>query len=76
MISTASNVILVDAQEPTDTRMASITWTLLSGLKAKNLDDVVSIIAIVLLWPTLLVHAMKKISVDNYLKKKKKTSCF
>lgn len=40
MISTTSNVILVDAQEPTDNSMASITWTLLSGLKAKNLDDV------------------------------------
>lgn len=59
MISTTSNVILVDAQEPTDNSMASITWTLLSGLKAKNLDDVVSSIAIVLLWPGLLVQAMK-----------------
>ncbi|XP_072264322.1 probable cation-transporting ATPase 13A4, partial [Pyxicephalus adspersus] len=40
MISEGSNVIQVDAQEPTETSMASITWTVLRGVKPKNLDDV------------------------------------
>ncbi|KAM5163820.1 putative cation-transporting ATPase 13A4 [Mantella aurantiaca] len=40
MISEGSDVILVDAKEPTETSLASINWTLLPGLKTKNFDDV------------------------------------
>ncbi|XP_018422483.1 PREDICTED: probable cation-transporting ATPase 13A4 [Nanorana parkeri] len=40
MISEGSNVILVDAMEPNETNLASITWTLLPGLKTKRFDDV------------------------------------
>ncbi|XP_068137267.1 probable cation-transporting ATPase 13A4 [Hyperolius riggenbachi] len=40
MIREGSNIILVDAKEPTETSLASITWTSVQSLKSKNFDDV------------------------------------
>ncbi|KAM3931813.1 putative cation-transporting ATPase 13A4 [Leptodactylus fuscus] len=40
MISENSNVILVDAKEPTISSMASITWTLVEGVKRKSFEEV------------------------------------
>ncbi|XP_075058370.1 putative cation-transporting ATPase 13A4 [Mixophyes fleayi] len=40
MISEGSNVILVEASEPSDSSLASITWTLEHGVKPKSFEDV------------------------------------
>ncbi|KAG9493960.1 hypothetical protein GDO78_001695 [Eleutherodactylus coqui] len=40
MISESSTVILVDAKEPTDSRLASITWTVVEGMKMKSFEEV------------------------------------
>ncbi|KAM9317089.1 putative cation-transporting ATPase 13A4 [Gastrophryne carolinensis] len=40
MISEGSDVILVEASEPTEANLASITWTLVHGVKPKSFEDV------------------------------------
>ncbi|XP_075720181.1 putative cation-transporting ATPase 13A4 [Rhinoderma darwinii] len=40
MISERSNVILVDAKEPTDSRLASIRWTVVQVVKPKSFEEV------------------------------------
>ncbi|XP_063772481.1 probable cation-transporting ATPase 13A4 [Pseudophryne corroboree] len=40
MINEGSSVILVDAEEPSDSKLASITWTLVHGVKPKSVDNV------------------------------------
>ncbi|KAE8603788.1 hypothetical protein XENTR_v10014466 [Xenopus tropicalis] len=38
MISEGSNVILIEAKEPSGSDLATITWTLVDGIKSKNYD--------------------------------------
>ncbi|KAG8581493.1 hypothetical protein GDO81_007684 [Engystomops pustulosus] len=40
MISESSNVILIEAKEPTVSSLASITWTVVQGVKQKSFEEV------------------------------------
>ncbi|XP_077146450.1 putative cation-transporting ATPase 13A4 [Ranitomeya variabilis] len=40
MINEQSNVIMVEAMEPTDSSLASITWTVVQGVKRKGFEEV------------------------------------
>ncbi|XP_073531172.1 probable cation-transporting ATPase 13A4 [Phyllobates terribilis] len=40
MINEQSNVIMVEAKGPTDSSLASITWTLVQGVKRKSFEEV------------------------------------